>query len=191
MQIAQPDSSQAAVRLGVTLLIMMLAASGMYVVPVVLSAVQTEFGVARADASLPYSMLMIGFGLGGVMMGRLADRFGIMVPLMLGGAGLGAGFIVAGMASDMATFNVAHGILIGFLGSSAGFAPLMADTALWWVKRRGIAVAICASGNYLGGAVWPPIVQRSVEAFGWRQTYVMMGVVCGVSVVLLALAMRR
>ncbi|MEO7742720.1 MAG: MFS transporter [Usitatibacter sp.] len=187
----QPDSPQAALRLAVTLLIMTLSASGMYVVPVVLPTVQAEFGIARADASLSYSMLMIGFGVGGVVMGRLADRFGVMWPLLLGGVGLGAGFVIAGYATGIATFNLAHGILIGLFGCSAGFAPLLADTALWWVRRRGMAVAICASGNYLGGAIWPPIVQRSIEAFGWRQTYIVMGVACGLAVVLLALAMRR
>lgn len=186
-----PDSPYAAMRLGVTLLIMTLSASGMYVVPVVLPAVQAEFGIARADASLPYSMLMIGFGVGGVVMGRLADRFGVMVPLILGGFGLGTGFVIAGMAPSIATFNLAHGILIGLFGASAGFAPLLADTALWWVRRRGMAVAICASGNYLGGAIWPPIVQRSIEAFGWRQTYIVMGIACGLALVLLAFAMRR
>jgi MFS family permease len=185
------DSPYAAFRLGVTLIIMMLSASGMYVVPVVLPAVQAEFGVARADASLPYSMLMIGFGLGGVVMGRLADRFGVMIPLVVGGISLGLGFVVAGTATGMATFNVSHGILIGLLGCSAGFAPLMADTALWWVRRRGMAVAICASGNYLGGAIWPPIVQHFVETVGWRHTYVGMGIFCGAAVALLALALRE
>ena len=188
---AKTDSPEAAARLGVTLLIMTLSASGMYVVPVVLPAVQAEFGIARADASLSYSMLMIGFGVGGVVMGRLADRFGVMVPLLLGGVGLGAGFVIAGSASGVATFNLAHGILIGLFGCSAGFAPLLADTALWWQRRRGMAVAICASGNYLGGAIWPPIVQRCIEAYGWRQTYIGMGVGCGLAVVLLAFAMRR
>jgi MFS family permease len=94
------------------------------------------------------------------------------------------------MASGIAGFNLAHGILIGLFGCSAGFAPLLADTALWWVRRRGMAVAICASGNYLGGAFWPPIVQRCIEAYGWRQTYIGMGIFCGLGVVLLAFAMR-
>ena len=187
---AQPDSPQAAWRLVVVLAITALAASGMYIVPVVLPNVQAEFGVARADASLPYSVLMIGFALGGVLMGRLADRFGIMVPLLLGGACLGIGFVVASRAQDIVTFTVAHGMLIGFLGCSAGFAPLMADTSLWWVRRRGMAVAICASGNYVGGAIWPPVVQHFTETVGWRTTYLGMGIFCGLAVMLLALAMR-
>ena len=174
-----------------TLAIMTLGASGMYVVPVMLPAVQAEFGIARADASTPYSMLMIGFGVGGLFMGRLADRFGVMVPLLLGSVGLGLGMTMAGMAHDIGTFNLAHGVLIGLLGSSATFSPLLADTSLWFVKRRGIAVAVCASGNYLGGAVWPPIVQHFVETVGWRQTYLGMGIGCSVAMFALALFMRR
>src|SRR5690606_34901650 len=160
-----------AARLVVTLALMTTGAVGMYIVPVVLPSVQAEFGVARADASVPYSLLMIGFGLGGLMMGRLADRYGVTVPLLLGAAALRVGFIVAGLAESLGAFILAHGLLIGFLGSSALFAPLIADTSLWWARRRGIAVAICASGNYLGGAIWPTIVQHFVESVGWRQTY--------------------
>src|SRR3954468_15305614 len=129
----QTDSPYAAARLAVTLLLMTLGASGMYVVPVVLPAVQSEFGVSRGAASLPYAFLMIGFGVGGLVMGRLADRFGVMVPLLVGAASLGAGFVIAGHAADIGTFNVVHALLIGFAGSSATFSPLLADTSLWWV----------------------------------------------------------
>jgi MFS family permease len=187
----QTDSPYAAARLAVALVLMTVAASGMYVVPVVLPAVQAEFGVARGAASMPYAFLMIGFGIGGIVMGRLADRFGIMWPLLIGAAGLCTGFVLAGHAPDITTFNMVHGLLIGLIGSSAGFSPLLADTSLWWVKRRGIAVAICASGNYLGGAIWPPIVQHFVEANGWRDTYIGMGIFCGITMALLALAMKR
>jgi MFS family permease len=160
-------------------------------VPVVLAEVQAEFGVARADASTPYSMLMIGFGVGGLLMGRLADRAGVMVALLLGAAGLGAGFVFAAHARDIGSFNLYHGLFMGLLGCSATFSPLLADTSLWWVKRRGIAVAVCASGNYLGGAIWPPIVQHFTEIAGWRQTYIGLGITCGVGIALLALLMRR
>jgi MFS family permease len=187
----QTDSRYAAMRLLVAVLLMVLGAAGMYVVPVALPAVQAEFSVARGDASMPYAFLMIGFGLGGLVMGRLADRFGVMVPLMIGAASLGAGFVVAGNAAGMWTFNLAHGLLIGFAGSSATFSPLLADTSLWWVKRRGIAVAICASGNYFGGAIWPPVVNACIEAYGWRNTYIGMGIACGVSMFALAAFMRE
>jgi len=186
-----PDSPYAAARLAVALALMTLGGCGMYAVSVVLPVVQADFGIARAQASMPYSMLMLGFGVGGLFMGRLADRFGVMVPLLIGAVGTGAGFLVAGRASDIATFNVAHGLLIGLFGCSATFSPLVADTTLWWVRRRGIAVAICASGNYIGGAFWPPIVQHFVETVGWRQTYLGLGAFCFVMMTALALTLRR
>ncbi|HUL56978.1 MAG TPA: MFS transporter, partial [Usitatibacter sp.] len=184
------DSPYAWTRLMITLAIITVGASGMYVVPVVLPAVQSEFGIARAAASTPYSLLMIGFGVGGVLMGRMADRFGIHWPLAVGAIGLGAGFILAANAPDVWTFNLAHGLLMGFLGCSVTFSPLLADTSLWFEKRRGIAVAICASGNYLGGAIWPPVVQHFIAAVGWRTTYVGMGIVSGATILALSFAMR-
>ncbi len=185
-----PDSRYAWTRLMVTLLAMTIGSSAMYVVSVVLPTVQAEFGVARADASMPYTAMMIGFGLGGIWMGRLADRHGVMRPLMIGAAGLAAGFIVAGASGSIEAFSLWHGLLLGFFGASATFAPLVADTSLWFVRRRGIAVAICASGNYLAGAVWPPVVQHFVEGHGWRATYTGLGLFCACTLPLLALLMR-
>jgi MFS family permease len=186
----EPDSKYAALRLVVTLALMTIGSSGMYVVAVVLPTVQADFGVARADASLPYTLTMIGFGIGGLQMRRLADRFGVMLPLMIGAGGLGLGFAAAGLAPNIWVFASAQGGLIGLLGSSATFAPLVTDTSLWFVRRRGIAVAICASGNYFGGAIWPPIVQRFVEAFGWRSTYLGLALFCALGMTGLALLMR-
>jgi MFS family permease len=140
----------------------------MYVVAVVLPAVQAEFGVSRADASLPYTLMMIGFGVGGLFMGRWADRAGVHVPLMLGGFATGLGFIAASLSGNIWWFALAHGLLMGLLGSSTTFAPLLADISLWWRKRRGIAVAVCASGNYVA-----------------------LGLFCGVGMMLLSLLMRQ
>jgi MFS family permease len=187
----QPDSRYATLRLMVTLVLMATGAAGMYVVAVVLPQVQAEFQVSRGDASLAYTAMMIGYGLGGIVMGRLADRHGITVPLLLGGVSLGAGFIMAGMAGSIWGFIIAHGLFIGMLGSSSTFAPLLADTSLWFVRRRGIAVAVCASGNYLGGALWPPAVQHMVAAIGWRHAYIGIGVFSAVVMCSLALLMRQ
>jgi MFS family permease len=186
-----PDSRYAWTRLFVTLLAMTLGSSAMYVVSVVLPAAQAEFGVARADASLPYTLLMVGFGLGGLMMGRLADRFGVSNVLLLGSAGLAAGFLLAARTESILAFALVHGLLLGAVGSASAFAPLVADTALWFVRRRGIAVAICASGNYVAGAIWPPLVQWGIEHHGWRLTYSAMGVFCGLGLAALSFALRE
>jgi len=184
------DSAQAWRRLVVALVLMTIGSSAMYVVAVVLPSVQAEFGTARADASLPYMLLMVGFGIGGVFMGRLADRRGVALPLWIGAAGLGAGFAAAALAGNIWSFAIVHGVLLGLVGSSASFAPLVADTALWFDRRRGIAVAICASGNYVAGAIWPPIVQHFVESVGWRQTYLGLAAFTFVTMTVLAFFMR-
>jgi MFS family permease len=184
------DSRYAWQRLATVLALMTIGSGAMYVIAVVLPAVQAEFSVARADASLPYTLMMVGFGLGGIAMGRWADRFGVMWVVLLGTVGLAAGFIFAGLSSSLMMFALVHGVLLGACGSAATFAPLVADTSLWFVRRRGIAVAICASGNYAAGAIWPPIVQHFVESVGWRSTYVGLGVFCAVTMPLLALGLR-
>jgi MFS family permease len=102
-----------------------------------------------------------------------------------------AGFVLAALAPNLWVFGLAHGLLLGLLGGASTFAPLMADTSLWWSRRRGIAVAICASGNYVAGAVWPPLAQWGIDHFGWRPTYAALGLFCGAGMLLLALRMRQ
>ena len=147
---------------------------GMWSVVVALPAIQTEFGVDRADASLPYTLTMLGFGFGGVLMGRLADRFGIAIPLALGTLSLGLGYLAVGHADSLWQVAIAQGLLIGG-GCSVTFGPLMADISHWFMRRRGIAVALAASGNYLAGTIWPPVVQHFIAAAGWRATHIGIG----------------
>ena len=170
---------------------MTLGGSSMYVVSVVLPEVQKDFAVSRADASLPYTLMMLGFGAGGLAMGKLADRLGVHVALWIGAVGVGSGFVLAGLSPNIWLFALAHGLLMGLFGSSSTFAPLLADTSLWWNKRRGIAVAVCASGNYLAGSIWPALAQQGVETMGWRNTYIWIGIVCGLGMVILAFLMRQ
>ena len=186
------ESRYAWARLCAALALMTIGGSGMYAITVVLPRVQSDFGVSRSDASLPYTFTMIGFGLGGILMGRLSDRYGVMVPVIVGALGISAGFVAAGTASSPWQFNLAQGLLIGLLGTSATFAPLVADISLWFTRRRGIAVAICISGNYLAGAAWPPVMQHYIDSVGWRQTYIGIGVFCLAAMLPLALlALRR
>jgi MFS family permease len=193
MSLAPPgtESPYAWWRLAVSLALMTLGGVGMYGVTVVLPPIQAEFGVARGDASLPYTLTMIGFGLGGILMGRLSDRFGVMVPVLGGAVGLGLGFVAAGVSTSLWQFSIAQGLLIGLLGTSATFAPLVADTSRWFTRRRGIALAICMSGNYLAGALWPPVIQHFIDGVGWRQTYIGIGIFCLLLMLPLALVLRR
>ncbi len=183
------DSAYAFRRLLTALAIMTLGSVGMYVVVVLLPEVQKEIGISRADAALPYTVLMISFGIGGIVMGRWADRIGVFKVLLIGATGNLIGFVWASQSPNIISLALAHG-LIGFLGGAASFAPLLADTALWWKKRRGIAVAICASGNYVAGTLWPPVMQYGIEHIGWRQSYLFLGCVCGLLIALLAVCMK-
>jgi MFS family permease len=162
----------------------------MWSVIVVLPAVQAEFDAARSAASLPYTATMICFGFGGILMGRLSDRFGIFVPTAAGAITLGLGYVVASHATSLWQFVLAQGLLVG-VASSVAFAPLIADTSLWFTRRRGTAVSIIACGSYLAGTVWPPVVQHFIESVGWRWTYLGIAVFCVVTMVPLTLALRR
>ena len=184
------DSRTAAWRLLVTVLLVTLGNSAMYVVSVVLPAVQSEFGISRANASLPYTFMMVCLGLGGLFTGIWADRWGIARVLWLGSAAVLAGYVLAALSRNVWMFGLAHGLL-GLLGGAATFAPLMADTGLWWNKRRGIAMAVCASGNYIAGTLWPPLAQWGITHYGWRPTYIVLGLVCGIGMALLAFYMRQ
>jgi MFS family permease len=178
------DSPYAWLRLAAALLLGTIGCVGMWSAVVALPAVQTEFGIDRANASLPFTLALTGFAFGGALMGRLADRFGIVVPVIGGAVMLSVGYVASGFSATLWQFAVAYGV-IG-LGSSATFAPLMADISHWFTRRRGIAVAIASCGTYLAGTVWPPIVQYFIATAGWRQTHMGIGVLCLVTMLPLA-----
>ena len=184
------ESRYAWTRLWTALALMTIGGAGMYSMAVALPPIQAEFAVARGDASFPFTLTMIGFGLGGMLMGKLSDRFGVIVPVRLGSVCLAAGFVAAGFSQNLFQFTAAHGLLIG-IGTSGTFVPLVADITLWFARRRGIAVAIVMSGNYLAGALWPPLMQHFIDAAGWRATYVGTGLICLIAMPLAALALRR
>lgn len=178
-------------RLGISILISSIGGVGMWSVVVALPSVQAEFGSARGGASLSYTAVMLGFAAGGVVMGRLMDKRGIVAPLMLGASSLGLGYVMAGLAPNLFVFAAVHGVLIGALGSSASFGPLLSDLSMFFAKRRGLAVSLCASGNYIAGAVWPRVVQHGIETIGWRYTHIGIGVFCVVTLIPLGLLLKR
>ncbi len=184
------DSPYAWTRLWIALALMTIGGAGMYSMAVVLPPLQAEFGIARGDASLPFTLTMIGFGFGGILMGKLSDRFGVIVPVMIGSVCLGLGFISASFVQNLFQFTAIHGLLIG-VGTSGTFVPLVADITLWFTRRRGVAVAIVMSGNYLAGTVWPPLMQQFIDTAGWRATYMGTGLICLLAMPLFALALRR
>ena len=186
---ADIDGRYAWLRLAASVLLGTIGSVGMWTVVVVLPAVQAEFGVDRASASLPYTTTMVGFALGNVLLGRFVDRMGIFVPMLMATASLLIGFVGAASVSSIWLFAIFQTV-VGF-GASATFGPLIADLSHWFRKRRGVAVAAAASGNYFAGAIWPLLMQLTLPTEGWRFTYVAIAIVCTVTMVPLAMALRR
>ena len=185
------DSTYAWVRLAAALALGTIGGVGMWSVVVVLPSVQETFELSRAEASLSYSLVMTGFGVGGILMGRLVDSIGVLRPMLMGIVILSLGYLATAFAETHWQFAIAYGLLIAMLGCSMSFGPLIADASLWFDKRRGIAVAVAASGNYMAGTLWPPILQRLVEAYGWRVAHVIVGFTCLVLMLPLAMVLRR
>ncbi|UWR65242.1 MFS transporter [Phaeobacter inhibens] len=183
------DSRYSWTRLLITLAIATVANVGMWAVIVVMPAVEVEFGADRASASLPYTLTMIGFAVGNLVIGRLVDRFGITLALCAAALLSAISYGLAMLAPDMIWLSAAH-LFLG-LGTAAGFGPLIADISHWFQRRRGIAVALVASGNYLSGAIWPTALADMLAESGWRSVYATLAVVTLLVVVPLSLVLRR
>ncbi len=175
-------------RLVVALLIGSIGAVGMWAVVVVIPVVQAEFGATRGAVSLAFTLMMFGFGLGGVIAGKITDRFGIVPAMAISIAFLGVANLLAGLSTELWQFVAAY-FLIG-LGTSATFAPLMAEASHWFERYRGLAVTVVASGNYVAGTMWPPIVSWGMQTAGWRTTHIGIGIVCAVLMTILVLVLR-
>ncbi|SEC88469.1 Sugar phosphate permease [Bradyrhizobium erythrophlei] len=183
-----PDSRRAWLRLAVAVVIGSLGSVGMWSVVVALPAVQTDFGVTRGTASLAFTMVMLGFGIGQVVTGKISDRYGIVAAIGAGIGILGLGYIGAGYAPSIWAFILLH-FAIG-LSSAATFGPLMAEASHWFERYRGLAVAIAASGNYVGGTVWPPLVNFGMQSVGWRTTHIAIGIFTAIAMALALVVLR-
>lgn len=183
------DSAYSWTRLALSLLIAVIGNVGMWAVIVVLPEVQAELGVDRADASIPYTATMVGFALGNLLIGRLMDRHGAWTVLIGAALLLGASYVAATAGSSIWWLSAMH-VGIGF-GSAASFGPLIADISHWFGKRRGIAVAIAASGNYLSGAIWPMLLAGLLAGSGWRAVHLALAIISVVGMIPLALFLRR
>jgi MFS family permease len=183
------ESPYAWLRLLTAMLLGTIGGVGMWSFVVELPIVQADLGIARGDASLPYTVGMLCFALGAVVIGRLVDRYGVIAPLVLSTLLLGFAYIGSAFAGTIWQLAIAHGC-IGF-GSSGTFAPLIADVSHWFERRRGLAVSICATGSYLAGTIWPPLVNHFVAKDGWRATQVGIGLFCLISMLPLITLLKR
>lgn len=183
------DSRYSWTRLIVTLAIAMVANVGIWAVIVILPAVETEFGASRADASLPFTLTMIGFAFGNLIIGRLVDRVGVTLALCAAAVISALSFALATLSPSITVLSLIH-LLLG-LSTAAGFGPLIADISHWFLKRRGIAVALVASGNYLSGAIWPTALTGILADSGWRNVYLTLALITLIVVIPLSLLLQR
>ena len=183
-----PDSRRAWARLVVAVLIGSLGSVGMWSVVVALPTVQSEFSATRGTASLAFTLAMLGFGIGQVVTGKISDRYGIVAAIGVGIGLLGLGYVGAGLSPTIWQYTLVH-FLIG-LSSAATFGPLMAEASHWFDRYRGLAVAIAASGNYIGGTIWPPLTSWGIQAAGWRDTHIAIGIFTAVAMTLALIVLR-
>ncbi|MCX7299466.1 MAG: MFS transporter [Rhodobacterales bacterium] len=183
------DSRYSWSRLLVSLAIATIGNVGMWSIVVVMPAVQAEFAIGRGGASLPYTLTMLGYALGNLFMGRAVDRFGVAASLAVAAVLTSIGYLTAAASPSIHGLAAAQ-FVIG-LGAAICFGPLIADISLWFRKRRGIAVAIAASGNYLSGAIWPILLAGVLATQGWRDVYVILSAVIVLAILPLSLLLRR
>jgi MFS family permease len=183
------DSRYSWFRLIVTLIIAMVANVGMWAIVVIMPAVENEFVAGRAVTSLPYTLAMVGFAFGNLLIGRIVDRFGVTWALNGAVVVITFGYLLSMWAPSMMILSLTH-LLLG-LGCAVGFGPLIADISHWFLKRRGIAVALVASGNYLSGAIWPNLLSGMLAENGWRQVYLTLAIITVVVLVPLSMLLRR
>jgi len=183
------DSRYSWGRLAATLAVGVLGSVGIWSIITIMPAVQAEFGIDRAGASFPYTLTMLGFALGNLLIGRAVDRFGITSALIGASLLIGVAYALAALSPSLGVLSALQ-FFVG-LGAAASFGPLIADISHWFGKRRGIAIAVAASGNYLAGAIWPVLLSGVLEQQGWRAVYFYLAVIVVVGVFPLALMLRR
>ncbi|UYN95775.1 MAG: MFS transporter [Enhydrobacter sp.] len=176
-------------RLAASAVLGTLGGVGMWSISVVLPAVEVEFGATRADVSLSYTTTMLGFGVGTMLVGRLIDTRGAFVTVLLASLLLVVGYVAAALSTSLWLFAAMQGALIG-VGAAASFIPLVADISHWFDKRRGLAMAICASGNYLAGTLWPKVIDVIMREHDWRTAYLAVAVICLVGMVPCCVVLR-
>ena len=168
------DSLYSWARLFLGLVIAITGNVGMWIIVLLMPAIEQEFEIGRAAASAPFVLTMIGFAIGNAIIGRIVDHFGMSKTLIFAAIVNSAGFVGAASVQSIFMLSVLQ-FIIGF-GTAAAFGPLIADVSHWFLKRRGIAVAITASGNYFSGAIWPLLLNGTLETDGWRAVYFLLSI---------------
>jgi MFS family permease len=160
----------------VALLIMGVSFGAPWIAVVALKEIAADFGGSRSTPALAGALGWIGVGVGGIVMGRIAERIGVRFTVMFGAVMICAGLAISSLGRPWALF-LGHGVFIGLFGNGDINAPLYVYVSRWFDRRRGSALALISSGSYVAGAIWPPIFEPAITAVGWRNTMLAYGFV--------------
>src|SRR6185503_21162464 len=172
------------------LFVMCMTYGAPVVVVVALKDVAAALGSPRSVPSLAYSVAWLGTAVGGLLMGRVAERIGVRWTVFFGAAMIGVGLYVSTGGSEWQLL-LGHGLFIGLLGNAGINAPLYVYVSHWFDRRRGTALALISSGQYIAGALWPMMFERAVDRFGWQHTMAGFAVVASAAIVPAALVLGR
>ena len=183
------DSLNSWVRLILLFTIGVIGTVGMWSVVVVMPAIENEFNIDRGQASLLYAATMVGFGLGNFLIGKIIDKFGLKLPIIFAIIILVSSYLIAMISTEFWHLL----ILQIFMGTAAAtfFGPSMADIGNFFEKRRGLAVAIIASANYVAGAFWPLIISYFLEFTTYKEVYFYIAIICIVIMFPIALSLKN
>ena len=176
--------------MGASLLIMSIMWGGYYAFGVFFKPVLDEFGWTRAMISGAFSLASIVNGLLTVAVGGLTDKYGPRMVMTVCGLLLGFGFTLMSQVSNVLQFYLFYGILVG-AGMSGSFVPLTSTVARWFFKRRGLMTGIVAAGSGIGALIGPPVASRLIFIYGWRMSYVILGGITLLTVVLSTQLIKR
>ena len=183
------DSRYSWFRLVITLIIAVFANTGMWAVITIMPELEAEFGTTRQATSLPFTLNMLGFAIGNLVVGRMIDKFGVTLSVSVAAIFSATGYLLSSLSNDFYLLTCLH-LILGF-GTAAGFGPLISDISHWFLRHRGIAVALIASGNYLAGTLWPLFLSDVLINHGWRDAYQILSLLSVITIIPLAFLLRR
>lgn len=154
----------------VTLLLGSISFGAVTAVPILMKPISAEWGGSVAATALVHTSTMVGAAVGSLALGRVMDRVGFFAIALVAAVATGIGLAAAGAATNLLTLHLVFGLLVGGLGQGTFFSPMAGAVSLWFDRNRGLAIAIAASGQSVGGLVLPPILRWSAQEFGWRST---------------------
>jgi MFS family permease len=174
----------------VSLILLGLSFGGPWITAVGLKEITFDTGGARQVPSLAVSLAFFGAAVGGLLMGRLANSYGIRWTVITGATMIALGLVISAGGTPWQLY-IGHGLFMGLLGNAGLNAPLFVYVSRWFDRRRGSALALISSGGYLAGFIWPTIFERAIANFGWRWTMIGFAIFQAVVIIPLAIVFLR